>query len=476
MTERGLPPEGAPACPFVAFEDDRDGRSTAPDHRHRCFAEARPAPRALAHQEAYCLSSAFPVCPTFQDWARREAAAARPNAPSAATPRDEDGPQSRPMPPLDRDGRHVTDTPPPVPPRRSSQRDWAAPPPWSGEGAGPGPAGPAGVAAAGASGAAYAAAWDEPDGPDPDVPVVRERDRPPTDWGDASRGLAGSAAHRLAGPDPDEPYPATPQPSRYERPADPAPAPSRYQEPSHDDDVPRDDEPDDDRDDDAAWAAGAGAGAYVAGTATASGADASRYAPPPSRRQPPPQSSTSSRSRDTGKDAARQPQPSPQDQVRRPQRQEAQELFGPAWEPARRYEAYPSLKTRIGVPSGVPKVAMWALILVAVAVLLFLFGPRLLGLVGSDGGLSGASPTPSASVEPTATPEPTEPPAPTPQVYTVAKGDTMSKIANKFDVSVEAIMDANPQIKNPDRIQIGDEITIPTPEPENGFPEESAAP
>ena len=69
--------DGAPACPFVAFGDDREGRSTSPDHRHRCFAESPPAPRAVAHQEAYCLSSAFPVCPTFQDWARREAAHAR---------------------------------------------------------------------------------------------------------------------------------------------------------------------------------------------------------------------------------------------------------------------------------------------------------------------------------------------------------------------------------------------------------------
>ena len=78
MTERGLPGmDGAPACPFVAFGDDREARSTSPDHRHRCFAESPPAPRALAHQEAYCLSSAFPVCPTFQDWARREAAHAR---------------------------------------------------------------------------------------------------------------------------------------------------------------------------------------------------------------------------------------------------------------------------------------------------------------------------------------------------------------------------------------------------------------
>ena len=31
--------DGAPACPFVAFGDDRDARSTSPDHRHRCFAE-----------------------------------------------------------------------------------------------------------------------------------------------------------------------------------------------------------------------------------------------------------------------------------------------------------------------------------------------------------------------------------------------------------------------------------------------------
>src|SRR4051812_4324105 len=78
MTERALPGmDGAPACPFVAFGDDREARSTSPDHRHRCFAESQPAPRALAHQEAYCLSSAFPVCPTFQDWARREAAQAR---------------------------------------------------------------------------------------------------------------------------------------------------------------------------------------------------------------------------------------------------------------------------------------------------------------------------------------------------------------------------------------------------------------
>ena len=84
--------DGAPACPFVAFGDDRDGRSTSPDHRHRCFAESPPAPRAVAHQEAYCLSSAFPVCPTFQDWAKREAAHAR-----GAAERPETAPSATPI-------------------------------------------------------------------------------------------------------------------------------------------------------------------------------------------------------------------------------------------------------------------------------------------------------------------------------------------------------------------------------------------
>ena len=95
MTERGLPiVDGAPACPFVAFEDDRDERAASPDHRHRCYAESQPAPRALAHQEAYCLSSAFPVCPTFQDWARREAATAR--AASWSTTRPDPAPYEEP--------------------------------------------------------------------------------------------------------------------------------------------------------------------------------------------------------------------------------------------------------------------------------------------------------------------------------------------------------------------------------------------
>jgi len=69
------PFDGGPgACPFVAFEEDRDHRASGADYRHRCFAAPEPEPRAFPHQERYCLSADFPQCPVFLDWARQEAA------------------------------------------------------------------------------------------------------------------------------------------------------------------------------------------------------------------------------------------------------------------------------------------------------------------------------------------------------------------------------------------------------------------
>jgi LysM repeat protein len=71
---------GPSACPFVAFEDDRDHRSDAPDYRHRCFAAPEPEPRAFPHQERYCLSEGFAACPIFLDWARQEVAGVKSGA------------------------------------------------------------------------------------------------------------------------------------------------------------------------------------------------------------------------------------------------------------------------------------------------------------------------------------------------------------------------------------------------------------
>ena len=389
MSERGLPiAEGAHACPFVAFEDDRDERATVPDHRHRCYAEVRPAPRALAHQEAYCLSSAFPVCPTFQDWARRESARARDaaaeaaagNAPERGSHDDEaddsaddsaaaaaasaaaaaaalparGGDLAASGAPLSED---IDDGP-----RRNPPRDWSAPPPW------------------------LASSEDPSRDPNASPPDFLARRTEP------GAGLAGSPADRLAGGPP------------------PRPAPTNAQAPAID---PL-------RDHDAG---------------------------------------------PTADDAARTTPAAP---PRRPRAYE-QHLGGPStgpdWERPRRYEAYPAIRTRIGIPAlPTGPLAIGALAVVIAALALF-FLPAILGLGSGDQTTTSPSPSvaPSQSVAPTAVP------APTPIIYTIKKGETLSKIATAHGITLEQLMAANPDIKNPDRISEGQKITIPVPEAPNEF-------
>ena len=86
---------------------------------------------------------------------------------------------------------------------------------------------------------------------------------------------------------------------------------------------------------------------------------------------------------------------------------------------------------------------------------------------GRDGGGGTASSaSPSAAVEsPSLSPTPV--PAPTPQLYTIKAGDTLSRIARQFNVTLDALLAANKDtIKNPNRIRVGDEIIIPLPETE----------
>jgi LysM repeat protein len=428
MTDRAIPSaDSAPACPFVAFDDDRDARSTAPDHRHRCFAEPVPAPRAIAHQNAYCLSPSFAVCPAFQDWARREAAAARPAA-SAPTPapraREEDTSGLVPMPPAEREPRHApASAAQPLPSRKAPPRDWAAPPPWVDEDAGdeldeaasaaPGAIPGWGAAAAGAAIGGGAPA-SRPHGHD--------------DWGDASRGLADSPAARLAGPDRDLPAPARPTPS-WE-------PPLAGDEDDEDADVPY--------------------------------ADALPGAVPPSRPQSnavKPLGSRSAAGAPSPSRPVRPPATPPSRDGVRPGARDANELFGPAWERPRRYEAYPTLKTRVGLPSlrGVPRLGIAAVALVVAAAFLFFVSPMILGLgKNSTPGASG-QPSAGASTAPLDTPLPTVAPAPTAQVYTVRSGDTLSAIAQRFNTTLKALLAANPKIKNANSIKVGDKITIPAP-------------
>ena len=51
-------------------------------------------------------------------------------------------------------------------------------------------------------------------------------------------------------------------------------------------------------------------------------------------------------------------------------------------------------------------------------------------------------------------------------VYTVRQGDTLNKIASSFGVTAGAILRANPQIKNPNRIYVGQRINIPSAGPQ----------
>jgi len=415
--------DGSPACPFVAFEDDRDERSTSPDHRHRCYAEdGAPAPRAAAHQEAYCLSSAFPVCPTFQAWARREAARAKATEPSDRE-RDQramaglSGADEWTRPPEPRDPTDPTE----ATPRRNPPRDWAAPPPWA-------PGGAAGAPSAGSGG--RAARDVEPPGF-----VGRQPD--------AAQGLAGSAADRLAsggggaagaastgagtsgagrsGPPDPELAALVGRTSVGGRSA------SSGRDPSDDDDI-------DDADIDEA------------------------LAPRPARRQP-----VSSTRSDRGREPARV---APREHVQ-----------GPSWERSRRNEAYPTIRTRVGFGSvpGVPRVALLFGALIIAAVVLF-FLPALFG-VGSDDDAT-ASPTPSSSqAAPTATPEPTPEPAPTPQTYTIRSGDTLSGIARSFGLTLEELLAANTEtITDPDLIAVGDVIIIPVAPPDEVEGEPSADP
>ncbi len=124
------------------------------------------------------------------------------------------------------------------------------------------------------------------------------------------------------------------------------------------------------------------------------------------------------------------------------------------------------LRTRIGLPSfgRVPGIGVAAVALLLASLFLFFVGPILLGIGTKDQGSASEAPTSEVTDAPAATPEITPVPAPTPQIYVVKQGDSMGRIAKRFGVTLEALLKANPQIKNPDRIKAGDQLTIPVPD------------
>jgi hypothetical protein len=138
----------------------------------------------------------------------------------------------------------------------------------------------------------------------------------------------------------------------------------------------------------------------------------------------------------------------------------------------RRYEAYPTIRTRAGLP-GLPPIGILIGALAVAAIALFML-PALLGF----GGGSTSSPNPSASRPvATASHSPTPPPGPTAQVYIIKTGDTLSKVAKRYGLTLEELLAANPDIKNPDKIALGQQIIIPAAgSGASAAPSRSAAP
>lgn len=84
-----------------------------------------------------------------------------------------------------------------------------------------------------------------------------------------------------------------------------------------------------------------------------------------------------------------------------------------------------------------------------------------------------ATPIPIATaIAPPTSTIPLPPPTPTPRVilYVVQEGDTLLSIAERYGTTVEAIIAANPDLENPDWIQIGQELRIPVASDEETAP------
>lgn len=71
------------------------------------------------------------------------------------------------------------------------------------------------------------------------------------------------------------------------------------------------------------------------------------------------------------------------------------------------------------------------------------------------------APTPETSKSKPAPTLVTEPAKPEPVVYTVVEGDNLSKIGTAHNVEWQRLWAKNTQLQHPDRINVGDKITVP---------------
>lgn len=424
--------EGPTACPFIALELDRDRRSDRPDYRHRCYAEPNPAPRTIAHQEAYCLSTNFPACPIFQDWAVRAAA--------------------RPMP-----------LPAGTESRRATSEDSPAAPLTAGAGAA------AGAAGGSDSFAMSSASADLPSEPNaaPAEVASASSNEPDIDenpaWPDsmassvslvAATAPGAEAAVDQGGEQQLSAFDAAPSGASGTDAAGAAPgAPSPYARPASGGGTPAGDAIDE-------------AGPY--GSRPKQPVEGPRDDSPDGPGAAPVPAFLAGRSP--------RPRPSPgfDERVNR-------DDLVPSWEIDGRYGAHAGGPPKADSSAGRLFTIVAVIVILALGVLAVLILPGILAgspthttrpsgsaIIASGSPLSSnvaVTPTPTSSA-PTSPPPsigPTIEPTPvaSPVTYKIKAGDTLARVANRFHVTIEQILAANPQITNPDHIQVGQVINIP---------------
>jgi len=87
----------------------------------------------------------------------------------------------------------------------------------------------------------------------------------------------------------------------------------------------------------------------------------------------------------------------------------------------------------------------------------------LVGLAMTAAGCVTTQPVPTPVPLASPSSDPTSAPRPTARSYVVRSGDTLSRIARRFDLTVGQLLTANPQLTDPNLLQVGQELVIPAP-------------
>ena len=164
-------------------------------------------------------------------------------------------------------------------------------------------------------------------------------------------------------------------------------------------------------------------------------------------------------------EAAAQPKPTPSKPIKPPKSPLRREDIVPAWERAR-YDVPDPGRSPSRKGSGRDIFSLLTVVFSVLAVVT-LIALAVIMLPALFGGAPGATRTPTLAAGITPTPAASSTAAPTAQAtwqtYTIALGDSLYGIADKFNITYEQLLAANPQITNPDFIVVGQVINVPPP-------------